>query len=156
MQDSNPTLVYEILHIERPRNFAAPSAPARSAAFWHPAPRSPQHPCQPWNRAACQGGRRLRRCGRRLRIRGRPVGGRRLRIRADPAGPAGRFMERGPLVVYLQEPALALRNRFRNMDCSTCWQGQGCLRRIGSRGLAILAAESCSTQTMLHWIMQEV
>ena len=37
---------------QRPRNFAAPRAPAGGAAFWRPAPRAPQRPCQPWGRGA--------------------------------------------------------------------------------------------------------
>ena len=36
---------------QRPRNFAAPRAPAEGAAFWRPAPRAPPRPCQPWLRA---------------------------------------------------------------------------------------------------------
>ena len=47
MQGSNPTLVNEILHIERPRNFAAPSPPARSAAFGAQRPDRRSTPANP-------------------------------------------------------------------------------------------------------------
>ena len=44
---SNPYKCSWVLEVQCPRNFAAPCAPARGAAFWHPSPLAPLHPCQP-------------------------------------------------------------------------------------------------------------
>ena len=43
---------------QRPRDFAAPRAPAGGAAFWRPAPRAPPRPCQPWCKVRGHGSRR--------------------------------------------------------------------------------------------------
>ena len=51
IRSSRPCLLRPI-ESQRPRNFAAPRAPAVGAAFWRPAPRAPQCPCQPWSQEA--------------------------------------------------------------------------------------------------------